>query len=361
MSSRTISKLKEDFRLSSPAFRHALRAAVAITAAIAAGKTLALSHGVWIPVSVIVIMRPSLGSTLRISWQRFIGTVMGAVAGILLAWPDLSVAVVFVLVSLGAFFTFYFKAKNFTAFTAFLTLSVVLILGSLFSHTWQGGAERILDTVLGIAFGLGASFLVWPNFARKNLRKEMSGLITSQHTHFRQLRKAYFTHAPKKADLLAGRLEAARCLESCSEKFREACAEPGLSAAQRQELLNLTDLFTRIHTILTALSSIVTKSTGVLHGRPREKFEALMDAVDAQFLSLNTYAQKDIMDTGQEEFPLVFNAFMAYLGQMRQQGEFEAFSLDRRNNSSAFLTQINRLGMELTRAGKRIEALRKAG
>ncbi|GAB6146440.1 hypothetical protein [Desulfocicer niacini] len=59
--------------------------------------------------------------------------------------------------------------------------------------------------------------------------------------------------------------------------------ETGLKTAQRQERINLIEILTRIHRTLTALSSIVNKSTGVFHENIRPKFEELMDAVEEQF------------------------------------------------------------------------------
>lgn len=358
MSSRTLLKLKDDFKFSSPIFRHAIRAAIAITAAIAAGKNLALSNAVWIPISVIVIMRPSLGGTLQISWKRLAGTIIGAAAGVLFLYLNLSATLIFLLVSLLSFFIFYFKTKNYIAFTSVLTLLVVLIIGTVFSHTWQGGIERILDTLLAIIFGLGASFLIWPNFARKNLRKEMADLINAQHKHFRQLREAYIRDTEDTLVLLSGRVKAAQHLESCSERFKDASIEPGLRATQRQELLNLTDIFTRIHGILTSLSSIVNKSTGAIHGNVRHQFEELMDVVEEQFGILENYAEKGVLMTGTKDFSTTFSTFMVYLGKMRSHGEFENFTIDQRNSSSAFISQINRLGLELNRARHGIEALR---
>ena len=359
MPAKTVSTLINEFKLSSPVFRHSFRAAIAITLAIAAARGLALSHSVWIPISVMVVMRPSLGGTIQISWKRFIGTVTGALTSVVLIYQHPSIITVFIVVSLSAFITLYYKGRNYMVFTAALTVSVVLILGTLFSHTWQGGMERVLDTFLGISIGLGASFLIWPNFARKNLRREMGELIHSQHEHFKQLRRSYFNKTTDTTVLLGGRLKAAERLESCTQRFKEASMEPGLRPAQRQELINLIEVFTRIHRTLTALSSIVNKSTGVFHGNIRPRFEELMDAVEEQFSSLETYAKEGKVLTPKAKFNTTLSTFMIFLGKMRAQGEFEHFTLDRRNNASALIRQINRLGVELARAKKRIETLRK--
>jgi len=339
-------------------FRHALRAALAITVAIATAKGLGLAHSVWVPVTVLVVMRPSLGGTLHISRKRLTGTAMGAITGVLMVCLKLPGPAVAALVLAMAFFMFYFKGRHYTLFTATLTVALVLILGTVFSQTWQGGAERMVDTLLGVTIGLGASFLVWPNFARKNLRREMGDLIAAQHRHFTQLKGAYFSEDMDRAELLAGRLKAVQHLESCTEKFTDAAIEPGLRSAQRQELVNLADCFTKIHRTLTALASTVGKSTGVFHGSIRKELEEVMESIDRRFLSLETYARSNRDTEKREEFNEQFSRFMIFLGRMRSQGEFDRFPLDSRNNSSAFIRRISRLAAELQRTRKGIESLR---
>lgn len=358
MAVNPLAALAGEFKFSSPVFRHALRAALAITVAIALAKGLGLAHSVWVPVSVLVVMRPSLGGTLHISRRRLAGTAMGAAAGVLVAWMHLPVPAVAVLVLLFSFLIFYFKAVNYTQFTASLTFVLVVILGAVFSHTWQGGAERVFDTVLGICIGLAASFMIWPNFARKHLRQEMGRLIAVQHSHFTHLRRAYFSHDPDTAGLVSGRIAARTLLESCVEKFSDASIEPGLRASQRQELMHLGEVFTRIHRTLTVLSGIVGKSTGVFHGSVRPEFELLMDELDLRFAVLEAYARTGEIIPVQGAFHTRVGRFMAFLGGMRAQGKFDGFSLDRRNNSAAFIRQINRLGTDLEAARNGIEALR---
>ncbi|WDP91889.1 MAG: FUSC family protein [Desulfobacter sp.] len=357
MAARGVKGLADEFRLSSPVFRHALRAALAITVAIAAARGLGLAHSVWVPVTVLVVMRPSLGGTLHISWKRFAGTAMGAVAGVLMVCLKLPAPVVAALVLVMVFFIFYFKAHHYVLFTATLTVALVLILGTVFSHTWQGGAERMADTLLGIAIGLGASFLVWPNFARKNLRREMGDLIAAQHRHFSQLVAAYFGDDTDMSGLLAGRLTAVQHLDACTEKFTDAAIEPGLRASQRQELVNLADAFTGVHRTLTAMASTVGKSSGVFHGSILAECQGVVACLDRLFSALESYAREDQAFEDQA-FNERFSRFMVFLGRMRSQGEFDRFPLDSRNNASAFIRQINRLAADLERARKGIEALR---
>ena len=358
MQNNPFGRLAKEFTFSSQIFRHALRAAIAITVAVAVVKQMNLYHALWVPITVLVVMRPSLGGTLHISWKRLTGTAAGAAAGILMAslgLPTMAVALVaFALL----FFIFYFKGRNYLVFIAFLTADLVLVLGSAFPHPWQSGAERMLDTTLGIGIGLGASFLVWPNFARKNLRQAIGDVVAAQHRHFGQLRQAYLSDDPDSADLLSGRLQAREKLDTCAQKCTDAAIEPGLISAQRQELLNLVDIFTKLHQTLIALASIVANSTGVFKGTIQPDFEALMETLDARFSELETYARTGETPLSPSTFNDCFNRFMAKLGTLRANGEFDRFPLDARNNSSSFILQIRRIGNCLDQAGDGMENIR---
>jgi uncharacterized membrane protein YccC len=350
-----------ELKLSSPMFRHALRAAIAITAAVAMVQDLGLSHALWVPITVLVVMRPSLGGTLQISWKRMAGTLVGAVAGVGLAYIPLPAAGVAGLALVLLFFMFYFKGRHYLAFTIFLTADLVLVLSAAFPHAWQSGAERLLDTFLGIGIGLAASFLVWPNFARKNLREAMGDLISAQHHHFQALCQAYFNEDPDSANLLSGRLAARTQLDACAEKCADAAIEPGLRAAQRQELMNLVEIFTRNHRTLTALASIVKAATGTFRWDIRPDLEDLMGRVEMQFEQLDAYARNGEEPKEDPKFKACFNRFMARLGTMRARGEFDRLSLDSRNSASSFILQIDRIGtgLEQARAGlSRIRAAR---
>lgn len=347
MRNNNLTKLSREFTFSSQIFRHALRAAIAITIAVAVVKQTALYHALWVPITVLVIMRPSLGGTLHISWKRLAGTAAGAAAGTLIAFLHLPMTAVGILAFGLLFLIFYFKGRNYIIFIALLTTDLVLLLGTAFPHPWQSGAERMLDTILGIVIGLGVSFVVWPNFARKHLRQAIGDLIRTQHRHFRRLREAYLSDTPDSVHLLSGRLQARESLDVCIQKCTDAAIEPGLISAQRQELLNLVDLFTKLHSTLIALSSLVANSTGVFKGEIQPDFERLMDTVQAQFSQLETYAGTGEASFSTHAFNDCFSRFMARLGTMRANGEFDRFPLDARNNSSSFILQIRQIGKGL--------------
>ena len=74
-------EIRSNLSFRSSSFRHALRLGVAS----AIGGLLAASEhlvrGYWIPMTVVIVLKPNFGGTLQRSVQRITGTVLGALRG----------------------------------------------------------------------------------------------------------------------------------------------------------------------------------------------------------------------------------------------------------------------------------------
>jgi len=64
---------------------HAVRTAVAAVSSVLAARLFRLPEAYWAPITTLVITQSSLGAALATSWQRFVGTIFGAVFGALVA------------------------------------------------------------------------------------------------------------------------------------------------------------------------------------------------------------------------------------------------------------------------------------
>ncbi|WP_027720204.1 FUSC family protein [Maridesulfovibrio zosterae] len=353
-----LSTIKKEFRWNSVSFRHAFKAAAAITFAIVAARFLGLRHAVWLPISVIVIMRPSVGGTLRIGWKRLWGTVLGAALGVCILFLDPGAGVLYGLIALSFFLMILLRVFNYTAFSCCLTLGVILLLGILFTDGWQFGVERILDTLLGVAIGIAASFGVWPNLARKNLRKKMAMLLELQSVHFKKLAESYLYGGVSEPELVKSRIKASQMLDTCSESFREAAAEPGLQGWQRDSLTRLHRTFSRMHSLLMTMSTIIRRGYGgPLPSITDGMKNILADAAD-YYAWLECYALTPEECPPEPDFDLAIANFMSAVGDARVRGDFEAVPMERRNNISAFIWNIRALGGEIARAGRRMHELR---
>ncbi|NDV22511.1 FUSC family protein [Desulfovibrio sp. JC022] len=353
-----LATIKKEFRWDSVPFRHALKAAIAITFAIVAARFLELRHAVWLPISVIVIMRPSVGGTLRIGWKRLWGTVIGAALGVGILFLEPATSVLAGLIVLSFFLMILVRVFSYTFFSGCLTVGVILLLGVLFTDGWQFGIERILDTVLGIAIGIAASFGVWPNMARKNLRAKMANLVELQSAHFKILSESYLRGGVSEAEIVESRIQASTMLDTCAESFREAAAEPGLQGWQRDELTRLIRTFTRMHSLLMTMATIIRRGYGGPLPSIADGMAEILGAAADYYKWLECYSLTPEDCPDEPDFDKAIDNFMAAVGDARIRGDFEEVPLERRNNISAFIWNIRALGGEIRRAGKRMHELR---
>ena len=60
---------------------HSTRTAVVAVASLLVARFFGLPEAYWAPITTLVITQSSLGAALFVSWQRFVGTVVGALMG----------------------------------------------------------------------------------------------------------------------------------------------------------------------------------------------------------------------------------------------------------------------------------------
>jgi uncharacterized membrane protein YgaE (UPF0421/DUF939 family) len=64
-----------------PVVEHSARTGVATLASFLVARLFRLPEAYWAPITTIVITQSSLGAAWEISWQRFAGTLVGALLG----------------------------------------------------------------------------------------------------------------------------------------------------------------------------------------------------------------------------------------------------------------------------------------
>ena len=163
-----LAALRAHFTFRSAIFRHALRVASAAAAATATVH-LQFAHGIWVPMATLIVLQPEFGGTFDRALQRTAGTVAGAVlAGLLLATLN-GTAVFEPLIIMLLFAAFFVLRRRYGLGVAFLTPLVILILATANTSPWWDTFERVVDTILGAALGLGAGYLLWPQWERERL------------------------------------------------------------------------------------------------------------------------------------------------------------------------------------------------
>ena len=162
-------------------FQNAIRLAVGLAAARLIAGELDLSHGFWMLLATLTLMRTSVGTTRAAVVPAFLGTVAGGLVAAL------------VLALAGADSTVYEVAFPFVmvlalaagplagpiAGQAMFTLLVAMLFAQMATVSWRLAEVRILDVVLGGLLGAVVGLLVWPRGATGEMRRTAKATLNA--------------------------------------------------------------------------------------------------------------------------------------------------------------------------------------
>src|ERR1044071_3375367 len=131
---------------------NAARTAVATLVSLLVARLLKLNEFYWAPISTIVILLSTI-NPLSGSWQRFVGTALGAVLGAFIAtFLRVNWAIYFVGIFVCGILCAILRIKESYRIAA-ITLSIVLLI-THGSAPWMVALHRFIEVSIGIAVAL---------------------------------------------------------------------------------------------------------------------------------------------------------------------------------------------------------------
>ena len=245
-------RIRNECRLDSSLFRHAVRLSLALT--LGYGLVLAMNQpgGYWILLTTLFVCQPGYRATRQRLAQRVMGTVTGLLVGIplLYLFPGQEGQLVLMAVSGTLFFTF--RHVRYDLATAFITLLVLLC----FSQQGMGFAivmPRLWDTLLGSLLALAAVVLILPDWESKRLSRIMAATIARHREYLACVVEQY---QGGKSDTLAYRVarrHAHNMDAGLNAAIMNMLAEPGRYQLAKDESFRFMTLS---HALLSYISTL---------------------------------------------------------------------------------------------------------
>jgi uncharacterized membrane protein YccC len=222
----------------------AARLMACVGVAAVASEVLPLQRSYWVVLTVVIVMKPDVGSVFVRAVQRGAGTIIGAVLGaIILAavpyglWLLLPFAVLAALLPYG-------RSRNYGLFAILLTPLVVLLIDLLAPGGWQLALDRLIDTLLGCAIVLLVGYAPWPSSWQAHLPGQFA---TTTKVICRYLREALVpakatTDGTQPAGMQAVGTQAAGTQPLRQAPPRDAARPPDRPRLRRQAFRALSDL-----------------------------------------------------------------------------------------------------------------------
>jgi uncharacterized membrane protein YccC len=250
-----IETFNDNLTLRSIVFRHALRVGIATALAVALYMLLQLPHGFWIPLTVLIILKPDFGATLQRAFERMGGTVLGGIVGGVLAAIIHNLPIQYTLVWLLGCVAFAYRQRNYTVFAFFLTPFVVLLVDLSHPGDWQVSLLRIFNTVIGGVLALVAGFVVWPRWTREQLPEQLAKSIATNRRFFSGVLAAYLGQQYEMGTLRTLSREARLENANTAATFQRVLSEPKAMQRNVKHLYALLSYNLQLYDSITILAA----------------------------------------------------------------------------------------------------------
>jgi uncharacterized membrane protein YccC len=171
------STLRANLTPRSVAFRHAVRSAACLSAALLLSRKLQLPHGYWLPMTAAIVLRPDFGATFNFGFLRVVGTILGLVltTALLHVTPHDPWAHLALMAVLCMGFRYLANAHYGIAVAA-LTGTVVILLSFEGVDSSTAVIDRVINTALGSGMALLA-YVLWPTWERGRARAALADML----------------------------------------------------------------------------------------------------------------------------------------------------------------------------------------
>lgn len=285
-----LATLRATLSFDSVVFRHALRLMLSVAMGDAFGRVLHPYRAYWVPMTVVLVLKPEFAVTFSRGVLRIAGTLIGLLlATALFHYLPIHTAMDIALIGLFTFLMRWVGPANYGIFGVTVSALVVLLIAITGVAPNEVIHARAVNTVLGGLFAL-AAYAAWPSWERNSLPELFGALIKAYRKSFAAITAELLEPGPTAARERDRTRQAARTARTNLETSLERLAvEPGV--AQEQVALANAMLASshRFAHAMMALEAGIPPAQTPGQARPRPEFREFATAVDS---TLNLLAAK---------------------------------------------------------------------
>jgi len=269
--------------------RHALRVAIVTAGAVWLTGALHLSRGYWVTITAVIILQPYTGVTTVKAMQRVLGTIVGGILTAALGALFHDVRAILVLSFIFAAVSVAVLPISYTAFSAFLTPTFVL-LAEASAGDWHLAGVRVTNTLLGGVLALLGARLLWPAPEWARLPSYMAAALRANRDYLRTVVSIFADRSDAAGHLMRERRrQAALAAINAEESFQRLLGEHGGSVGALAPVMTFLT-YVRRFTVSTAALAVsrhaVDPSTAHVLERFSERTTTRLDEAAARLTAV---------------------------------------------------------------------------
>ncbi len=245
--------MKNFLQIESTHAKRAIQTLIAAMVAISIYKTLNLGYGYWIALSAIITIQATTGASIKKAKDRLLGTIMGVLIGVALIniFPPNNLFLLFI-VPLLIFLTIYLFSSSYSYSIFFVSILLVILMANNNLSPWHFAFARIADTAIGLAIGLAASYLLWPNASQDELQRDLQKTVFLCQDYFKAITSKYLDAQPMAVETSKEQIENALLISINS--FKAFSYEPGIMKVTAEAIYAFIVSINSIYSYLLTLN-----------------------------------------------------------------------------------------------------------
>jgi uncharacterized membrane protein YccC len=291
--------LRGNLNLQSAAFRHAVRLAVCVAFGDAAGRMFESQRSYWIPMTIVLVLKPEFTTTFSRGILRIVGTIAGLVlATALFHFLPIHTATEIALIAVFTFLMRWAGPANYGIFGVTVSALIVLLLTITGVSPKDVIHARGVNTVIGGVLAL-AAYAAWPTWERAQVPELFVKLLEAYKNSFHQITQGFLQPgAAGEKGRERARQQARTARSNLEASLDRLSAEPGVTPEQ---MSGWNAMLASSHRFAHAMMAM---EAGVPHtdeAPPRPEFRNFRDDVEKTLdLLVKTLRGKR---TAEKEFP----------------------------------------------------------
>ncbi len=186
---------KNNLTLESSVFRHSLRMMITCGLGFTISKFISYGHhSYWILLTIVIILKPGFSLTKQRNFERFAGTLIGGLIGLLIISFVHDRVVLFLIMAFFMVGTYTYIRLKYIVMVIFMTPYLLILFNFLGLGILDVAGERLLDTAIASLLAFMASYFLFPYWESKQLPGYMASVL-----------KANLDYLQKLSDILCGK------------------------------------------------------------------------------------------------------------------------------------------------------------